>query len=30
LHLPRDIFMAAAILLTITTGFDYFRKVLKK
>ena len=29
LHLPRDIFMAAAILLTITTGFDYFRKVLK-
>jgi len=30
LHLPRDIFMAVAILLTITTGFDYFRKVLKK
>jgi len=30
LYLPRDIFMAAAILLTITTGFDYFRKVLKK
>ena len=30
LHLPRDIIIAAAILLTITTGFDYFRKVLKK
>ena len=30
LHIPRDIFMAAAILLTITTGIDYFKKVLKK
>ena len=30
LHLPRDIFMAVAILLTITTGFDYFKKVFKK
>ena len=30
LHLLRDIFMAAAILLTITTGIDYFKKVLKK
>ena len=30
LHLPRDIFMAYAIYLTITTGIDYFRQVLKK
>ena len=27
LHLPRDIFMAIAIYLTIKTGFDYFRQV---
>ena len=30
LHTPRDIFMAYAIYLTITTGIDYFRQVLKK
>ena len=30
LHLPRDIFMAIAIFLTIATGIDYFRKVFKK
>jgi CDP-diacylglycerol--glycerol-3-phosphate 3-phosphatidyltransferase len=30
LHTPRDIFMAYAIYLTITTGLDYFRQVLKK
>jgi CDP-diacylglycerol--glycerol-3-phosphate 3-phosphatidyltransferase len=30
LHIPRDLFMAAAIYLTITTGYDYFKKVLKK
>jgi CDP-diacylglycerol--glycerol-3-phosphate 3-phosphatidyltransferase len=28
LHLPRDIFMAATIAITLTTGFDYFKKVL--
>jgi CDP-diacylglycerol--glycerol-3-phosphate 3-phosphatidyltransferase len=30
LHTPRDIFMAYAIYLTITTGLDYFRQALKK
>jgi CDP-diacylglycerol--glycerol-3-phosphate 3-phosphatidyltransferase len=30
LFLPRDIFMFVAIVLTIVTGLDYFRKVLKK
>ena len=30
LHTPRDIFMAYAIYLTITTVIDYFRQVLKK
>ena len=30
LHNPRDIFMAYAIYLTITTGLDYFRQALKK
>lgn len=30
LNLPRDIFMAVAIYLTITTGVTYFRKVLRK
>ena len=29
LHLPRDIFMAATIAITFTTGFDYFAKVIK-
>lgn len=28
LHIPRDIFMAVAIILTITTGFDYLKKAL--
>ena len=30
LHIPRDAFMAVAIYLTITTGYDYFKKVLQK
>jgi len=30
LNLPRDLFTAVAIYLTITTGVDYFRKVLRK
>ena len=30
LHLPRDIFMAIAVLLTITSGYDYFKKVLSR
>ena len=30
LNLPRDIFMAVAIYLTISTGVTYFRKVLRK
>jgi CDP-diacylglycerol--glycerol-3-phosphate 3-phosphatidyltransferase len=29
LHVPRDIFMAVAIYLTISTGIAYFRNVLK-
>lgn len=30
LNTPRDLFMAVAIYLTISTGVDYFRKVLTK
>jgi CDP-diacylglycerol--glycerol-3-phosphate 3-phosphatidyltransferase len=30
LNIPRDIFMAVAIYLTISTGFAYFKQVLKK
>jgi CDP-diacylglycerol---glycerol-3-phosphate 3-phosphatidyltransferase len=30
LNLPRDIFMAVSIYLTISTGVTYFRKALKK
>jgi CDP-diacylglycerol--glycerol-3-phosphate 3-phosphatidyltransferase len=30
LHLPRDIFMSIAVILTITSGYDYFKKVLRK
>ena len=30
LYLPRDLFTAVAIYLTITTGVTYFRKALKK
>ena len=30
LYLPRDLFTAVAIYLTITTGVTYFRKVLRK
>lgn len=30
LNIPRDLFTAVAIYLTITTGVTYFRKVLKK
>jgi len=30
LFLPRDIFMGIAIALTITTGYEYFRAVLKR
>jgi CDP-diacylglycerol--glycerol-3-phosphate 3-phosphatidyltransferase len=29
LYFPRDIFMAIAIILTMTSGYDYFKKVLK-
>jgi len=29
LHIPRDIFMAATIVITLTTGFDYFKKVIQ-
>ena len=30
LNLPRDLFTAVAVYLTIITGVDYFRKVFKK
>jgi CDP-diacylglycerol--glycerol-3-phosphate 3-phosphatidyltransferase len=30
LHIPRDLFMAFTIGITLTTGFDYFAKVLRK
>jgi CDP-diacylglycerol--glycerol-3-phosphate 3-phosphatidyltransferase len=30
LHIPRDVFMAVAIYLTLTTGYDYFKKVFTK
>lgn len=30
LNIPRDLFMSVAIVLTVTTGYDYFKKVLKK
>ena len=30
LHIPRDLIMAATIIITITTGYDYFKKVLKR
>ncbi len=30
LFIPRDLFMAAAIALTLSTGFEYFKAVLKK
>jgi CDP-diacylglycerol--glycerol-3-phosphate 3-phosphatidyltransferase len=30
LNIPRDLFMAVAIYLTISTGVDYFRKVFRK
>jgi len=30
LHLPRDLFMSVAVILTITSGYDYFKKVLVK
>jgi CDP-diacylglycerol--glycerol-3-phosphate 3-phosphatidyltransferase len=30
LSIPRDAFMAVAIILTLTTGYDYFKKVLQK
>jgi CDP-diacylglycerol--glycerol-3-phosphate 3-phosphatidyltransferase len=30
LSIPRDAFMAVAIALTISTGYDYFKKALKK
>lgn len=30
LHIPRDLFMAIAIYLTITTGVAYFKQVIKK
>jgi CDP-diacylglycerol--glycerol-3-phosphate 3-phosphatidyltransferase len=30
LHIPRDLFMAATIAITLWTGFDYFKKVAKR
>ncbi|MEI6407186.1 MAG: CDP-diacylglycerol--glycerol-3-phosphate 3-phosphatidyltransferase [Actinomycetes bacterium] len=30
LYIPRDLFMSIAVMLTITTGYDYFVKVLRK
>jgi CDP-diacylglycerol---glycerol-3-phosphate 3-phosphatidyltransferase len=30
IFLPRDIFMGVAIALTITTGYEYFKEVLRK
>ena len=30
LLIPRDLFMAVAVFLTITSGYDYFKKVLTK
>jgi CDP-diacylglycerol--glycerol-3-phosphate 3-phosphatidyltransferase len=30
LNIPRDLFMAVAVYLTISTGVDYFRKVFRK
>lgn len=30
LHIPRDIFMAATILITLITGLDYFKKVAQR
>jgi CDP-diacylglycerol--glycerol-3-phosphate 3-phosphatidyltransferase len=30
LHTPRDIVLAVAVVLTVTTGVDYFRKAMKK
>ena len=30
LFIPRDIFMGVAIVLTWTTGYEYFKAVLKK
>jgi len=30
LHTPRDLFMAVAVILTVSTGIDYFRKALTK
>lgn len=29
LHIPRDLFMAATIAITLITGFDYFKKVVQ-
>ena len=30
MHLPRDIFMGVAVLLTLTSGYDYFKKALRR
>ena len=30
LFIPRDLFMAVTIFLTITTGYEYFKQVLKR
>ena len=30
LELPRNIFMAATVIITLTTGYDYFSKAIKK
>jgi CDP-diacylglycerol--glycerol-3-phosphate 3-phosphatidyltransferase len=29
LHTPRDILLGIAIILTLTSGFEYFRNVVK-
>ena len=30
LFIPRDIFMAITITLTLTTGYEYFKQVVKR
>jgi len=30
LNLPRDLFMGATVAITLTTGFDYFKKALTR
>jgi len=30
LELPRNIFMAATVIITLVTGYDYFSKAVRK